>query len=136
MYSSISTPLDSTALEANFQAQQSGLPEYILQSTIAYIHEHLDQELRLAGIAKVAGISQYYFARLFKQSTGIAPHQYVIQQRVKRAKQLLEQRGLQIADIALECGFTSQSQLNKHFRVLTGTTPKAYRKQRDLSKIK
>ena len=104
-----------------------GLPWYKLQQAIAYINEYLNQDLSLEAIASTLGMSQYYFARLFKQSMGIAPYQYVIQQRVERAKQLLKQRELSIAEIALRCGFASQSHLNRHFRQLTGMTPKAYR---------
>jgi AraC family transcriptional regulator len=64
---------------------------------------------------------------LFKQSTGLTPHQYVIQCRVERAKQLLLQGELTIADIAYRVGFANQSHLNRHFKRLFGVTPKAIR---------
>jgi AraC family transcriptional regulator len=67
-----------------------------------------------------------YFIRLFKQSTGLTPYQYVLQQRIERAKQLLRQGNRAIADVALECGFTSQSNFTRAFRRATGMTPKAY----------
>jgi AraC family transcriptional regulator len=60
-----------------------------LQQAIDYIHAHLDRELSLVQIAGVINISPTYFASLFKHATGISPHQYVIKQRVERAKQLL-----------------------------------------------
>ncbi len=81
-------------------------------------------------MATQLGMSQYYFCRLFRQSMGLPPYRYVIQQRIERAKQLLRsERQRAIADIALDCGFSSQSHLARHFRQMTGVTPKAYRRQ-------
>ena len=60
---------------------------------------------------------------------GIAPYQYLMQQRVERAKQLLKQQAISISDIALDCGFANQTYLTKVFRQMTGVTPKAYQKQ-------
>ncbi|MEM8605437.1 MAG: AraC family transcriptional regulator [Cyanobacteria bacterium P01_H01_bin.121] len=108
---------------------EEGLSQYQLNRSIDYIQTHLEQEIKLADIADLLGMSQYYFARLFRQSMGIAPYQYVIQQRVERAKRLLRQpEKIAIAAIALECGFSNQSSLCKHFRNATGTTPNAYRR--------
>jgi transposase len=67
---------------------------------------------------------------VFKRSVGIAPYQYLMQQRVERAKQLLEQQSIAISDIALDCGFANQTHLTKVFRQMTGMTPKAYQKRR------
>jgi AraC family transcriptional regulator len=103
-----------------------GLPKYKLRKTLEYIHLHLNQDIKLADLAGSVGMSQYYFVRLFKQSMGIAPYQYVIQQRVEKAKQLLKQGRVTITDIALQCGFANQSHFTKHFRQLTGVTPKVY----------
>jgi AraC family transcriptional regulator len=103
-----------------------GLPKYKLRKTLEYIHAHLNQDIKLADLAGYVGMSQYYFVRLFKQSMGIAPYQYVIQQRVEKAKQLLKQGRVTITDIALQCGFANQSHFTKHFRQLTGVTPKVY----------
>lgn len=104
-----------------------GLPQYKLNQALDYIHAHLDSEVKLADLAQVLGMSQYYFCTLFKQSMGVAPYRYVLQQRVERAKVLLKNRELAIADIALECGFANQSHFTKHFRQLALITPKAYR---------
>ncbi|WP_026098569.1 helix-turn-helix domain-containing protein [Kamptonema formosum] len=82
-------------LEGSGYSQQRFAPQPIA---------HLDQELALPDMAEVAGMSQYYFCRLFSQSMGVAPYQYVIQQRVERAKGLLKERRLPLADVALACG--------------------------------
>jgi AraC-like DNA-binding protein len=105
----------------------SGLPSYKLRQVIEYIQVHLEQDLNLTQLAELVGLSQYYFVRLFKQSVGVAPYQYVLQCRVERAKQLLQKNNLAIAEVALCCGFADQNHLTRVFRRLTGTTPKAYR---------
>lgn len=74
-------------------------------------------------------MSESHFSRSFKQSVGIAPYQYLMQQRVERAKQLLQQQKSPISTIALDCGFANQTHLTKVFRQITGVTPKAYQKQ-------
>ena len=106
-----------------------GLSPYQLERAIAYINTDLTQELNLAKLAAVVGVSKFYFCWLFKQSMGTTPHQYVLQQRVERAKQLLKQHQASIADVALQCGFTNQSHLNRHFKRLTGITPLTFLKQ-------
>lgn len=99
-----------------------------LDEAIAYINKNLDKNLRVEDIATVVNISKYHFCRLFKSSMGISPYQYLLQQRIKRAKALLQSSSeLSIADISLTCGFASQSHLCKCFRKFTGFTPKGYR---------
>lgn len=107
---------------------EGGLPQHQLMRVLDYIDAHLDQNLKLENLAQLLDMSQFHFSRLFKQSIGLAPHQYLIKQRVERAKQLLKQKDLSIVDIALDCGFNSHSHLSKKFRQVTGMTPKAYRR--------
>lgn len=105
-----------------------GLSKYQLKQVTDYIEHHLDQDLTLSKLAAIAQISPSYFSALFKQSTGLAPHQFVIQCRIERAKQLLRQGKVSIADIAHELGFTHQSHLSRHFKRLVGVTPKTFLK--------
>jgi AraC family transcriptional regulator len=106
---------------------EGGLPLYQLQQVLDYIDAHLTENLQLATLAQLLDLSQFHFSRLFKQSLGISPYQYLIQQRVERAQQLLQGRDRAITDIALDCGFSSSSHLSKQFRQVTGMTPTAYR---------
>ena len=106
---------------------EGGLPSRQLRQVLDYMDAHLAQEIKLADLAQLLDISQFHFSRLFKQSLGISPYQYLIQQRVECAKQLLKTTDRLITDIALTCGFNSHSHLSKQFRQLTGMTPKAYR---------
>ncbi|MEM9509686.1 MAG: AraC family transcriptional regulator [Cyanobacteria bacterium P01_E01_bin.35] len=106
---------------------EGGLRDRSLFQAIEYIDHHLSQSIKLEDLANYIGISKFHFSRLFKKSLGLSPHKYVIQQRIERAKQLLNRDDRSIADIALECGFNSHAHLNKYFRDYTGMTPKAYR---------
>ncbi|MBD1909798.1 MULTISPECIES: AraC family transcriptional regulator [unclassified Leptolyngbya] len=106
-----------------------GLPKYKLQQAIAYIEAHLGEEISLEAIANHLNMSQYYFCHLFKKSMGVSPYQYVLQQRINKAKHLLKHQKSVITDVALECGFANQTHFTKHFRKLTGITPRSYREQ-------
>jgi AraC family transcriptional regulator len=103
---------------------QDGLSNYRLKQTIAYINDHLSQNISLEELAQELSMSKYYFCKLFKQSIGLSPYQYLIQQRVERAKELLHRDKLNIAEVALAVGFCDQSSLSKHLKRLTGLTPK------------
>jgi AraC family transcriptional regulator len=103
------------------------LSKRALKSAIDYIGDNLEKDLALAKIAGAAHKSPYHFSRLFKESTGFTPHQYVIEQRVKRAKVLLSSTALPIAEIALLCGFANQSHLNRHVKRHFGVSAKALR---------
>ena len=104
-----------------------GLSRRALKEVIDYIGDNLEKDLTLAEMAGVARMSPYHFSRLFKESTGLTPHRYVIDRRVQRAKELLCGSALPIAEIALTCGFANQGHLNRHFKRLLGVSPKALR---------
>ncbi|NJM89492.1 MAG: helix-turn-helix domain-containing protein [Hydrococcus sp. RU_2_2] len=106
---------------------EGGLPQRQLIQVLDYINQHLERDIKLADLAALLDMSQFHFSHLFKQAMGVPPYQYLLQQRVERAKQLLKQTGLSIVDIAFLCGFNSHSHLSKQFRQLTGMTPTDYR---------
>jgi AraC family transcriptional regulator len=105
-----------------------GIPRNF-QQVIDYINEHLDQNLSLAELANIVQLSSYHFAHLFKQTTGVSPHQYHIRCRIQRAKELLLTKNMTIAEVAHSVGFASQGHLNYHFKRLVGMTPKAFLRQ-------
>ena len=105
------------------------LSQVQLKRVAEYIDEHLAQNLSLAELADVVSLSPFHFARLFKASVGVAPHQYHIRCRVSFAKQLLLKQELSIAQIAYTVGFASQSHFNYHFKRIVGLTPTAFLKQ-------
>ena len=116
-----------TASKPRLPIYQGGLTPRQLGQVLDYIDAYLDRNIKLADLAQLLEMSPFHFSRLFKQSIGMTPHQYLSQQRVERAKQLLKTTDRLIIDIALECGFSSHSHLSKQFRQITGITPKAYR---------
>lgn len=116
-----------TASKPRLPIYEGGLPPHQLSRVLDYIDAYLDKNIKLANLAQLIDMSPFHFSRLFKRSIGTTPHQYLSQQRVERAKQLLKKTDRLITDIALECGFSSHSHLSKQFRQITGMTPKTYR---------
>lgn len=112
----------------HFREYEDGLSKKKLSQATEYIRAHLGENLSLSEVANELEMSQYYFCRLFKQSTGISPHQYLIRQRVEQAKHLLKNPERSIIWIALECGFANQSHFAKCFRQHTGMNPNQFRK--------
>jgi AraC family transcriptional regulator len=107
----------------------NGLPPSKLRELIEYINEHLSQDLSLAELAAVVNLSPNYFVTLFKRSTGLSPHQYVIHCRIERVKALLAENKLPIIEVCDRVGFQNPSHFTAVFRRFMGTTPKAYREE-------
>jgi AraC family transcriptional regulator len=109
--------------------KSNGLSPSQLEQVMDYIKANLTDDISILDLAKLTHMSESHFSRSFKQSVGITPYQYLMQQRVERAKELLKQRSIVISTIALDCGFANQTHLTKVFRQMTGMTPKAYQKR-------
>jgi AraC family transcriptional regulator len=118
-----------SAQKITLGSYKGGLSKSALKQIVQYIHAHLEQNLSLTELAVLAQMSCHHFARLFKRSTGVSPHQYVIQCRVERAKKLILQEERSIAEIAHQLGFANQSHLSRHFKRLVGVSPKQWLKQ-------
>ena len=105
----------------------SGLPEASLRTALDYVGDNLAADLTLAEIAHEVGMSPYHFSRMFKVSMGLPPHQYVMRQRIERAKALLTNTDLPVGVVAQEVGFASPSHFAQQFRRLVGTAPRFFR---------
>jgi AraC family transcriptional regulator len=114
---------------SKIQPYKGKLSQQQLKLIIDYIYNHLNEDLSLLELASIVQLSEYHFARLFKHTTGIAPHQYHIQCRIERAKQLLLQKDKTLVEIAQTVGFSSQGHLNYHFKRRVGVTPKQFLQQ-------
>lgn len=111
--------------EAGPGAQSAG----IIEDSVAYINDHLAQELPLEELAAQAALSPFYFSRLFKKETGFSPHQYVLATRISNAKFLLQSTSDSVKKICFTVGFTSESSFCTAFKKETGLTPSDYRSQ-------
>ena len=103
-------------------------PRAVVQA-LKFIHENYATDVSLADIAAAAHLSTYHLTRVFKKSTGVSPHQYVVQVRVNSARSLLiaGAGNRSLAEIAAAVGFADQSHLTRHFKRVLGVTPKQLR---------
>ena len=110
---------------------QAGLFSFAqLRTVIEYIDDHLAESLSLDKLATTVGVDRYWFAKQFRRSTGMPPHQYVIMQRIERAKMLLVQSTATPAEVALLVGFADQAHLTRHFNRYVGSTPSTLTRSR------
>ncbi len=94
-----------------------------------YMAEHLGRKLLVAEVAAACGLSASHFSRGFRCTCGVTPHCWLLQRRVKRAKELLESSHLTIPEIALECGFAHRVPFSKAFARVTGSGPSRWRRE-------
>ncbi|HEX7028575.1 MAG TPA: AraC family transcriptional regulator [Gammaproteobacteria bacterium] len=106
-----------------------GLSRSQLENIREYIDTHLDLDISLETLARLCGLSAYHFARMFKVSTGLPPHQYVIKRRLEKAKQLLSDTTLPILHIAMEVGYESHSHFTSIFKKAVGCSPSEFRRR-------
>lgn len=112
---------------ANAQAATGGMTGPRLRRVVEYIEAHFSEDLSLCTLASLVGVSVHHFNDVFKAETGVAPHHFLIERRVHRAKELLLGSSMPIAEVAVAVGFSGQSHFSLHFRRLTGTTPARFR---------
>jgi len=106
-----------------------GLAPYNLKQIQQWIEHNLHLPLTIADLAAQVQLSEYHFAHMFKQSTGLAPHQYVLQQRLSKAHQLVLSSSIELIEVALSCGFNTASHFSTRFKQYYGYSPSQLRKE-------
>jgi AraC family transcriptional regulator len=130
---SLSTALAARMLERHSSVarpanEKISLPGRRLRQVLAHIDDNLSHDLSLTDLATVAGLGASQFKKAFRESVGLPVHRYVIERRVDRARTLLANEALSVAQIALETGFAHQSHLARHLRRVMGVSPQQLRK--------
>jgi len=108
-----------------------GIPPRRLARVVEYIRNNLDKPLAVSVLSRMAEMSQSHFSKLFKRSTGLAPHQFVLQERINRSKELLRQDNAKIVDVALGVGFENQAHFTTVFGNFVGMTPGQFQRSSD-----
>ena len=109
---------------------RGGLPGFRLKRVLDFIGDNLAMELSLQQLAGIAGMSPHYFVELFKQSTGSPPHQYVLSQRIERAKEKLAGSGRgSVTEVGLEVGFQNPSHFARVFQKFVGVSPSRFQSE-------
>jgi AraC family transcriptional regulator len=117
-----------SAASAIFENSTGGLAPSVLRRSIEFIQTHLAGNLRLSDLAREAKISTSHLIRSFRQSTGKTPYQYLLHQRIERARSLMRDHRTPLTEVALASGFADQHHLARVFRRITGVTPSSYRR--------
>src|SRR6201993_3741861 len=110
------------------QLYRGGLGSARLRRIKELVQAKMDDDLSLDDLAQSVGLSTAHFARMFRKSTGETPHQFVLRQRVERAKAMLRTPGGRVLDVAVACGFKTQQHFAQVFSDVSGVSPTRYRR--------
>src|SRR5499433_3090546 len=109
---------------------RGGLGPARLRRITELVHGKMEDELSLLEMAQAVELSPAYFSRMFRKSTGETPHQFVLRNKIERAKEMLCTPEARVLDVAIACGFKTQQHFARVFRHMCGTSPREYRLQR------
>jgi len=110
------------------KSKVSALSKWRLKRVQEYVDAHIDEALHLPDLAAAAGLSRMHFAAQFRAATGYRPHEYLLHQRVERAKAMLSSLDTPLVEVALSVGFRAQAHFSTVFKRLTGETPGRWRR--------
>ncbi|MBD5477221.1 MAG: AraC family transcriptional regulator [Lachnospiraceae bacterium] len=99
-----------------------------VKTVLTYIKDNYQDKIYIADLAKQVNLNEQYFCRLFKKAIGRSPMEYINEYRIMQTRRLLEESGLSVTEICLECGYNNLGNFLREFRKYTGTTPAQYRK--------
>ena len=105
-----------------------GLPGHVLRRIVERMR-CFDSDLSLQALANESGYSRVHFVRMFRAATGSSPHNYLLNLKLERVRELLKNPSMSLIDIALDCGFSSHSHMSRAFHKFVGVTPSAYRRR-------
>jgi AraC family transcriptional regulator len=132
---SLATALATRLLYLGRSAKQpdwqkiTALPRRVLRNVLDRMQSSIHADLDLKTLASEAGYSQSHFLRMFRAATGTTPHQYLLDLKLEKVKELLAARKTPLIDIAAACGFSSHSHLSTAFRKRFGATPSCYARE-------
>jgi AraC family transcriptional regulator len=109
------------------QLYRGGLGSARLRRIRELVHAKMENDLSLDELAESVGLSTAHFARMFRKSTGETPHQFVLRQRLERAKAMLRAPDARVLDVAVACGFKTQQHFAQAFRDIWGVSPTEFR---------
>lgn len=128
------------AVEKTAATETSGrsiraLQKWRLKRVAEYVDIHLSNKITLLDLAAVAGLSRMHFASQFRMATGLRPHEFLLQRRVRRAEELLRHSRIAIVEIALTVGFQTQAHFTTVFKRFVGCTPRQWRTSSQLTSL-
>jgi AraC family transcriptional regulator len=108
---------------------RGGLTPARLRRVVELVDAEMEGDLSLEELADAAGLSITHFSQMFRQSTGQSPHQFVLQRRIERAKEMVLAAERRVLDVAVACGFKNQQHFARVFRRVCGASPTQYRQE-------
>src|SRR5215469_1013964 len=130
---------DGAARRSSLRSYRGGLSPAHLRKVTEWVRSHMEEELTLRRMAQLVGLSISHFSKMFRKSIGETPHQFVLRQRIERAKEMLHTAEGHLAgearvlDIAISCGFKTQQHFARVFRGVCGISPTEYRQEQQES---
>jgi len=116
------------AAERHAEIPRGGLAPWQVKRVTSHLNEHLAEDVSLADLAALVGLSTFHFCRAFKQSTGLPPHRWQVARRIERARELLESSNLPVTEVAARVGYDDPTLLARAFRKAVGVSPSDYRR--------